>query len=187
MDITKLEDFLDDSGIVFLSYGGMLTQDLISNMTDALEKEAEKNNVSMSASTNIFTIFVELSQNMMNYSKSKAENNQKFDPKGLVLVGYNKEDNSYYVLSRNIVDITDKDKILPKLEEINLLSRDEVKKKYRELRRSGLDKHNKGAGIGFFEISKRCDNIDFNFKQINENKYQFMFQANIINKQKQEK
>ena len=184
MDITKLEDFLDDSGIVFLSYGGILSQDLISNMTEALEKEAEVNNVSLSASTNIFTIFVELSQNMMNYSKSKNEADEEFDPKGLVLVGYNKEDNSYYVLSRNVLDTTDKDKMLPKLEEIKSMSRDEIKKKYRELRRSGLDKHNKGAGIGFLEISKRCDNIDFKFTKISENKYQFMFQANILIKQK---
>lgn len=182
MNITELEDFLDDSGIVFLSYGGMLSQDLISNMTEALEKETEKNNVGLSASTNIFTIFVELSQNMMNYSKCKNESNEKFDPKGLVLVGYTKEDNNYYVLSRNVLDSTDKDKILPKLEEICSMSRDEIKKKYRELRKSGLDRHNKGAGIGFLEISKRCDNIDFKFTKINENKYQFMFQANIINK-----
>jgi len=184
MDITKLEDFLDDSGVVFLSYGGMLTQELISNMTEALEKETEKNNIGISASTNLFTIFVELSQNMMNYSKCKNVCEEEFDPKGLVLVGYNKDDNSYYVLSRNIINAVDKDKILPKLEEIQSMGRDEVKKKYRELRRSGLDKHNKGAGIGFLEISKRCDNIDFTFKKINENKYQFMFQANIFNKQK---
>ncbi len=182
MDITKLEDLLDDNGIVFLSYGGMLSQDLISNMTEALEQEAEKNNVSLSASTNIFTIFVELSQNMMNYSKCKSECKGSFDPKGLVLVGYNKEDNSYYVLSRNILDSVDKDKISPKLTEIKSMNRDEVKKKYRELRRSGLDKHNQGAGIGFLEIAKRCDNIDFKFTNLNENKYQFMFQANIINK-----
>jgi len=184
MDITKLEDFLDDSGIVFLSYGGMLSQDLISNMTEALEKETEKNNVSLSASTNIFTIFVELSQNMMNYSKCKNECHEEFDPKGLVLVGYNKDDNSYYVLSRNVLDSEDKDKMFPKLTEIQSMNRDEVKKKYRELRKSGLDKHNKGAGIGFLEISKRCDNIDFKFTKINEHKYQFMFQANILNKQK---
>ncbi len=184
MDITKLEDFLDDSGIVFLSYGGMLSQDLISNMTEALEKETEKNNVSLSASTNIFTIFVELSQNMMNYSKSRAENNEQFDPKGLVLVGYNKEDNSYYVLSRNVLDVIDKETIVPKLEEIKTMDRDAIKKRYRELRRSGLDKHNKGAGIGFLEIAKRCDSIDYKFTQISEHKYQFMFQANILNKQK---
>jgi len=184
MDITKLEDLLDDNGIVFLSYGGMLSQDLISNMTDALEKEAEKNNVSLSASTNIFTIFVELSQNMMNYSKSKSECDDKFDSKGLVLVGYNKEDNSYYVLSRNVLDSADKEKISPKLTEIKSMNRDEVKKRYRELRRSGLDKHNQGAGIGFLEIAKRCDNIDFKFTDINKSKYQFMFQANIINKKK---
>jgi len=186
MDITKLEDFLDNSGIVFLSYGGMLTQDLISNMTEALEKETEKNNVSISASTNIFTIFVELSQNMMNYSKSKSDKNEEFDPKGLVLVGYNKENESYYVLSRNIVDIVDERKLSPKLNNINKMTRDEVKQQYRQLRRSGLDKHNKGAGIGFLEISKRCDNIEFKFTPINENKYQFMFQANISNKKKGE-
>lgn len=182
MNIDLLEDFLNDTGVVFLSYGGTLSQDLISSMTDALEQEAEKNQVSMRASTNIFTIFVELSQNMMNYSKSKIANNESFDPKGLVLVGYYKDNDSYYVLSRNVINRADKSKIEPRLREIDTMTRDEIKKKYRELRRSGLDKHDKGAGIGFLEISKRCDSVEYKFKELNENKFQFSFQANISNK-----
>ena len=184
MDIAKIEKFLNCSGIIFVSYVGMLSQELISNMTEALEKETVKNNVSMSTSVNIFTIFVELSQNILNYSKSKNEHIKELEPKGLVLVGYDKEDDSYYVVSTNVIDRIDKDNISPKLTEIKSMNRDEIKKTYRELRKSGRDSHGKGAGIGFYEISKRCDNIDFKFTPINDNKFQFIFQSNITNKQK---
>jgi len=182
MNIDQLEDFLDDSGIIFLSYCGILTQNLISNMTEALEKETLINNVSLSVSTNIFTIFVELSQNMMNYSKDTANSEDSFNPKGIVLVGYNEQNDSYYILSRNIISVKDKSKILPKLENIKPMNRDEIKQEYRKLRRSGRDKHQCGAGIGFLEIAKRCNNFDFKFNPLEDDKYQFSFQANINNK-----
>ena len=84
-DIKRLESMLEEDGVVFLTYGGFLTQSLISGMTEALEKEAQGSNISLKVSGNIFTIFIELAQNMMNYSK-KVENGG-FDPKGLILVG----------------------------------------------------------------------------------------------------
>ena len=50
---------------------------------------------------------------------------------------------NYYIHSQNIIALKDKEKIEPKLEEILTLDQEQLKKKYRELRRSGRDKHGK--------------------------------------------
>jgi len=174
-DISKLEAILEEDGIVFLTYGGFLTQSLIVAMTDALEKEAENYDLSMKISHNIFTIFIELAQNMMNYSKRIASNG--LDPKGLILVGKNKK-GLYYVLSQNVLNEEDKNKIEPKLKTIQSLNKDEIKKLYRETRKSGKDTHDKGGGIGFLEIAKRCEQIVYQFIPIeNSNRYYFKFKA----------
>lgn len=182
MNINDVQKLVENDGIIFLSYGGFLSQTLIAGMTEALEKEAKANSVSMGVSNNIFTIFIELSQNMMNYSKSQYANCREIDPGGLIVVSKDKESN-YYIQSQNIVSIEDKEKMLPKLEDVTTLDRDGIKKKYKELRRSGKDTHGKGGGLGFYEIAKRCDKVEYNFTDINEDKLYFHLKIKIdINK-----
>lgn len=179
MDINKIDSLLSTDGIVFLAYGGFLSQALITGMTEALEKETEVHDVSMKVSTNIFTVFIELAQNMMNYSKQK--NRDWFDSRGLMIVGYDTANNSYYVVSRNIVDINDKDRIEPRLANIEGLGAEELKSLYRELRKSGRDKHEKGAGIGFIEIARRCDKLEHYFTKLSEDSYYFVIKATVHN------
>ena len=181
MNINVIQELVDKDGVVFLTYGGFLSQPLISAMTEALEKEASVNNLNLSISSNIFTIFIELSQNMMNYSKTKTLDDNSFNPHGLIVVGKDEQQN-YFIHSQNIIDIDDKNKIEPVLIELKTMSLDEIKQRYKELRRSGKNTHGKGGGIGFYEIAKRCDSVDYEFKLINENKFYFHFEAKVKNK-----
>lgn len=178
MDLDRLDNYLSTDGVVFLTYGGFLSQALIASMTEALEREAESNDVSMKVSNNIFTIFIELSQNMMNYSKMRTETGG-FDPKGLIVVGFDEKRASYYVISRNIVSRDDKEKIAAKISLIEGKDKDELKTIYRELRKTGRDRHQKGAGIGFIEIARRCDKIEHKFEQISDDRYYFVLKATI--------
>jgi hypothetical protein len=183
MNIEEIRDIVSKEGIVFLTYGGFLSQALIAGMTEALEKEASTNDLPLGDSNNIFTIFIELSQNMMNYSKAILKNSNKVESEGLIVVGKN-DDNTYFIQSQNVVSGVDKEKIEPKLINIQSLNRDEIKKKYRELRRSGKNTHHKGGGIGFYEIGKRADKIEYGFRAISEDKYYFQFKAYIKVKKK---
>jgi hypothetical protein len=176
MNVNQLESILEKDGIVFLTYGGFLTQSLIVGMTEALERESENSAMSMKIANSIFTIFIELSQNMMNYSKSKLEEGAEFDPKGMIVVGKDKE-NRYYIMSRNIIDIEDKKKIEKKLQKIQESDLAEIKRLYKEARRSGKDSHHRGGGIGFYEIAKKSSSIEYDFSKINETKYYFTFKA----------
>ena len=177
MDINAVQKMVDSDGIVFLSYGGYLSQALISGMTEALEKEAEDNGINMTVSNNIFTIFIELSQNMMNYSKTVDKDS--FKAQGLILVSKDKDFN-YFIHSQNIVSLEDKEKVEAKLLEIQSLDKEGIRKRYRELRKSGQNTHGKGGGIGFLEVAKKCDSIEFDFTKINENRYYFHIKTTIL-------
>ncbi len=174
--IGNLESTLEENGIAFLTYGGFLTQTLLVALTEALEQGIESCELSRKTSINIFTIFIELSQNIMNYSKGKKENSGDFDPKGMIIVGKSK-DEEYYVLSQNVISIADRGKIEPKLIEIAASDRDTLKKRYREARRSGKDAHSKGGGIGFYEVAKRCASVEYEFEDISDDKLYFRFKA----------
>jgi len=179
MNMSSVQKLVESEGIVFLSYGGFMSQELISAMTEALEKETQESDVAMNISTNIFTVFIELSQNMMNYSKSKKPLSRNIVPGGLIVVSKNSQGSQYYIHSQNIISIDDKNIIEPKFEDISTLDKNGIKERYRELRRSGKGTHAKGGGIGFYEIAKRCDEIEYDFKPINEDKYYFHIKATI--------
>lgn len=182
MEICDIQKMVESDGIVFISYGGFLSQALISAMTEALEKEAEQNDIKSGVSSNIFTVFIELSQNMMNYSKSTKEDCRDIIPGGLIVVSRDKNGEKYYIHSQNIVSIEDKQKVEPKLQEIQSLDKDGIKQRYKELRRSGAGTHGKGGGIGFYEIAKRCERLDYDFKEINSDKYYFHVKTTILTK-----
>jgi hypothetical protein len=181
MNIRVIQNIVDEDGIIFLTYGGFISQSLITSMMEALEKETIANELSLGVSNNIFTIFIELTQNMMNYSKKKELTSNELASQGLVVVTKDRVDN-YFIHSQNIVTSEDKQKIEERLNEILSLTKDEIKKRYREARRSGKDKHGRGGGIGFYEIAKRSDEIKFEFNKINDGKYYFHFIAKIIAK-----
>lgn len=179
MDINAIKKMTEDSGIVFLTYAGFLSQTLIAGMTDALEREAEHGRLGMTESTNIYTIFIEMAQNIMNYAKAKNNEGATHKPEGIIIVGKCDDLTCYYVQSQNTVDTNDKLKIQEKLEDIKTLDTEGLKKRYRELRRSGRDSHEKGGGIGFYEIAKRCLRIEYDFLPVDHDRYAFQFKAVI--------
>ncbi len=178
MNIDNVQKLIDRDGIVFLSYGGFLTQTLIAGMTEVLEKEAEFNDLKMGTANSIFTIFIELSQNIMNYSNEKNLDSKNVKSEGLIFVSKDEEGN-YYIHSQNIISNEDKERIEIKLKEISSMNKDELKYSYRELRKTGKNSHEKGGGIGFYEIAKKSSSIKFEFNKINDDKYYFYFMSTV--------
>ncbi len=175
MDAVK--EFVKQAGVIFLSYTLFLSQNLISEFTDLIEQETKASNVSIDDSINILTIFIEITQNILNYSKTKEFGSNNTKSEGLIIVGKSVTNlqQYYYIASQNVVSAVDKEKMLPKLEVVSRLDKNDLKKRYRELRKSDKSMHNKGAGIGFYEIAKRSNRIEFQFTKINEDKFYFQF------------
>ena len=171
--ITNLSSILDEDGVIFLAYGGLFTQPLIAGMTEALEKESEEADIPTRIANKIFIIFIELSQNMMHYTKQNT-----YDPKGLIFVV--KQSDRYIVCSQNIVSQSDRDALEDKLRQLASSSKDEIKALYREARKSGVDTHAKGAGLGFLEIARKADSIESLFQENEKGEIHFKFCATLF-------
>jgi len=172
-EIGKKLEFIDKSLLEIIKYEGVITQNVISTCMDNIESKIK--NIGMVGI--ISTITIEYCQNMMNYSKGLREDDiDKIIPSGTIEVQL--IENLYYdIIATNIISAKDKEKIEPKLIEIKLLEKSEIKKRYRELRRSGQNTHEKGGGIGLYEIAKVSDSIEYSFKAINQDKYIFMMKS----------
>lgn len=178
MKLDNLEDLLNETGIIFLTYGGFLTQPLIASMTDALEKEAAQNDIGIKVAGNIFTIFIEMAQNMMNYGKRHPQWN-KNRQNGLIVVGITGDAGDYFVASRNLVSNADRDKIDARMQQIEGLDKARLRELYREKRKSGRDKHAQGAGIGFIEIARRSSKLEHAFEDHDDAHSFFTIRATV--------
>ena len=165
-----------------VKYEGVITQNVISAFLDNIEAKIKNINLVGTVST----VTIELCQNMMHYSKDEQENSREILPAGEIKV-ISINDLEYEIVTKNIISIEDKEKIEPVLTEIKGLDRSAIKKKYRELRKTGQNAHAKGGGIGFYEIAKVCEKIDFEFEEINKDKLYFTFKTFIKRKSKEKK
>ncbi len=174
-EIDRKSDSKDDIITEIIKYEGVMTQNVIASAIDNLE--AKISNIKLLGT--ISTITIEYCQNIMNYSKGMRENDQNnIVPAGTIEVQY-VNDKFYLVIATNIISKEDKELIEPKLLKIKTLNKAELKKEYRELRKSGKNTHAKGGGIGLYEIAKVSDSIDYNFKSLNKNKFFFTMQSKL--------
>jgi len=152
-----------------IRYEGVITQNFIASCLENIDLKVEN----LSLKGKISTITIEMAQNIMHYSKDK---DNKLSIGSIEIVFKN---NRYEIVSKNLVSLSDKEKMEPILKEITILEKAEIKKIYRKLRRSGEKTHSKGGGIGFYEIAKLADSIDFEFIPNSKDSFYFIMKSYI--------
>jgi len=117
----------------------------------------------------------------MSYSSDKIEKDANiFESNGITTVGFDKKKNKYFVNSANVMHRTDKEQLINILEKLRLLNTQEIRDYYRETRRSGKEKHNRGAGLGFIEMAKNSSlPLEYKITDINDEHSFFEIKAFI--------
>lgn len=180
MELDKLEDTLSDLGAVFLLYGGELSQNLLSSLTVTLEEEMKKKHISMSSSVKIFTIFIELSQSIIDYSKQ-----HNFSEKNSLIYIGNRNNEEYYVKAKSVIFKEHKEFLEQVFNRLNQLSEQEQKTFYREFRKTiDLERFENRVVISFLEIIKKSEKFEFKFTSLDEKKFNFIFTSYIKNQEK---
>ena len=155
MNMIMFKEILDKEGVIF-SFSGMISQSILSSIAETIEKELHITGVSFSLIQNIFSVFTEQMQNIMSYSNERiCLGDNAIESPGICVVGYDQSVEHYYVCSANIMAPEGEAALAEKLDKIISMDRDELRKHYKELRRSGSEKHGRGAGLGFLEMAKK--------------------------------
>ena len=93
---------------------------------------------------------------------------------GTCLIKQDPKTNVFIVCSGNEIKTTQITKVIEKLEKINSLDASELKAYYKEVRKSGMDSHDTGAGLGFLEMAKKSlAKLKYNITPIDENSSYF--------------
>ena len=169
MKIRDLELQLFENDIIF-AFSGAITYNMLSTVGETMKEDLEDSSDSKELA-NMYEIFTEMLQNIMNYSAKRNLDTKK--GAGTCFVRQNQATKKFTVCAGNMIHIEDEDKIIKKLQKINSLDKDGLKSYYREIRKSGVDAHVLGAGLGLLTIARKADgNLEYNISKVDN---EFMY------------
>jgi len=171
-------DMLKD-GISFC-FTGFMSEDMLLGIGNTLKKKFEIDYLDKTTSMNMFSVFVEMVQNVIRYS---AENQMDdADPTvidlryGILSIG--EADGRYFVACGNLINQCDVERLSDNLSRLQTLDHDEVRRLFKESLKSDVPEGSKGAGVGFIEIARRARHgFDFKFEDAGEDRAFFSIAA----------
>lgn len=171
--ILELKKKITESNVI-MSFIGPFSQGIIEEIGRAL-REYMKNDKNLNTpSNNVFSVFIEQSQNIKNYERilTAEEKNHVF-LESILLIG--KSEQKYFISSGNIIKKEDMQSLKEYINKINSLSKDEIKLLYKKRLKETFKSKTGGAGLGFLEMAKRAsEKFEYDFIKLDENYYYFI-------------
>lgn len=150
---TVFREEADANGIVFY-YSGILSQNVITTMSDSLKQKLQIQDEKGARSRKVFSTFIEMVQNAMHYSPDMPGSDNA-NKEGSIIVG--KKEDRYFVICANFIQKQHEARIRDKIDPILEMSADEIRQAYRTQLKN--DQHSddtisKGAGLGFLTLAR---------------------------------
>ena len=139
-----------------LSYSGYVSEDILLAVGDTLRERLEDHARDVRQIRNVFSIFVELMQNIIRYGVEGPQRGPDEGEKpsfGIVMVAEN--DNGMDVIAGNFVTGNEAAQLVERVEMLQSKSPEELRQMYRERLRATPDERSKGASLGLIEIARR--------------------------------
>ncbi|NJO00717.1 MAG: hypothetical protein HC880_02635 [Bacteroidia bacterium] len=137
---------------IVLSYKGPITDILLAEFSRDIRKELNRDPKN---GKKVFSIFMELAQNVLFYSKEVNHFGNKDKVGTLVMI---QTENQYKLITGNLVYKQDVPKLEQKCEIINSLDREALREYKRKLRSDPSGEESKGAGIGLVQVALTSGN-----------------------------
>lgn len=143
---------------IILSFKGDITPDLLTSILFVIEQKLDRYSESTKVKRKVFNVLVECLQNLYHHSdedqeKQVIEELDNLKPSVIVMVAKNKE--GYNILTGNMIPSDNVGILKNRLEEINDLSKEELKELYLATLTDGKRSRKGGGGLGFLEIARK--------------------------------
>ena len=172
MQIEQLNRFyegLKGNGIIF-SFSGPLSQIILEGIGETMRQKMKMELTALGTIQRVFSVFIEQSQNIMNYSAEVTTSLQEDEGgirAGILVIGFH--DGRYYVCCGNYIARDKAEPLARDLAMIRKMAPEDLKRLYKERRQSNPGKDSMGAGLGFIEMARRSTNpIDFDVRPLDD-------------------
>lgn len=175
-----LEYYQEMKGINFvLLFKGTVSQDILVGLKEVMESRFSRCVSQDRSAKKVFSVFIELSQNVLHHSDEKVRMESGADiGAGIVIICEN--DRSYKINSGNMIDNSRLPEMIKHCDHINRLDSEGLKGLYRERLKKPLGKDRKSPQLGLVDIAIKSGNpIMLEAKKLDE-QYSFLVIATSI-------
>ncbi|MEG2000001.1 MAG: SiaB family protein kinase [Evtepia sp.] len=158
---------------VDIIYSGPIWADGVEGIGRTLRKRLELDDLPLTASQSVFSVFVEQMNNMLLYSTEKAEFTLEGGKPteistGVFILGA--QGKKYFLQSGNLMPTNQADAFKARIDYLNTLDKVQLRKYYKEqIKSENKNPDSKGAGLGLIEIARRATSqIEYSFTPIDE-------------------
>ncbi len=152
IDLFAMRESFNRQGTM-LCFNGPISRSLIEEIGNALKNYLQAQQAQPSAAMDVFGTYIEMTQNIRHYASGHQYNER--DVSATVVVAQH-ENGHYAVSAGNVLESSDGQKLLEKIEALAKLDKNELKLLYKEQLRKPRDaKTSSGAGLGLIDIARK--------------------------------
>jgi hypothetical protein len=150
--LSSLRDFFTQERIL-ICFNGPTSRSLIGEIGVALKEHIESTRDCVSSAMDVFSVYIEMSQNIRHYTASRGYNDQ--DATATVVIAETGSDR-YVVSAGNMIDANDGQNLMNRVRDLAQRDKAELKSLYKEqLRKPREDGVVTGAGLGLIDIARK--------------------------------
>jgi len=141
---------------IVLDFQGAISQDMLVGMAELIRNKLSQEFGKSSIVKKIFSVFVEMAQNIAFYSQERVFMSNQAESVGAGIIMLTEgEDHVFTVTSGNLVKKDSVPAIVKHCRRINEMDKEALKQFYKEQLRLKRDKGKRGAGVGLIDIARR--------------------------------
>ena len=138
---------------ILLCFNGPISRSLIEEIGNALKNYLHADNAQPSAAMDVFSVYIEMTQNIRHYALSQSYGEQ--DSSATVIVARD-EEGRYLVQAGNLVQKADGESLLERVQQLALMDKAALKAAYKtQLRQPRDDSAASGAGLGLIDVARK--------------------------------
>ncbi len=175
MDVYDIYDKMERNNIL-LSFKGEITSDLLASILQIMETKMDNMNEEPKIKKKVYNVLVECLQNLYHHLDEISEASSDKVRSAIFTIG--KKDNKYSIITGNYILNENIGGLRRRLDEVNSLSKEELKEYYKKVLNNGEMSMKGGGGLGMIDIARKTgEKLEYNFLEI-DNKVSF-FTLNI--------
>jgi hypothetical protein len=172
VDLFSLRNIFQEQGVM-ICFNGPFSHSVIEELGKAVKRYLQSEEAPKDRVADIFSVFVEQAQNLKNYT-AREDLSLPADSayrSGTLLIG--REAEHYVINSGNIVHSEDAETIKTRLEDLNDMDNDELRRLYKKRLREPIQE-GQGPGLGFITMARKAaEPIRYSFREVEESLYFF--------------
>ncbi|KEF42744.1 MAG: hypothetical protein ER33_04185 [Cyanobium sp. CACIAM 14] len=150
--LMSLRDFFSDHKIL-ICFNGPISTNLIGEIGSAIKEHIESNHAPDLEVMDVFSVYIEMSQNIKNYASTKGFNDTESSATVVIAAA---DPGHYAVCACNLVEMEHGKALVERIRTLADCDKAQLKALYKEqLRRPRSELQGSGAGLGLIEIARR--------------------------------